>query len=169
MRSPTFIEASMEAERWLKLFTETTDLIDDGSHRRCVERCGAPSEMTSEAELIEAIKEAFKKRSMPKGRIIDPEVDLSYHLEARRVDAYIREHRDINRSNSALSAFYYLTDEAALWIMPYYMMSLIEKYDPEDFMIDVVVGALSSGMPGARYKLAYGLGLRLLKRKSAPP
>ena len=119
----------------------------------------------STAELIDEITSAFKARHIPSDRIVDASVDLNYHAEAQRVDAYLRKYRKIiDRSNHALSIFHYLTPEAALWILPSCMISIIETSGRDDFFIDLVAGALASGTPGARYRSQGELGIKMRER-----
>lgn len=120
--------------------------------------------MARDGELIDIIQTAFADRRMPDGRLIEPSVNLLYHVEAQRVDQYIRKNRDVvDRSNAALVAFNYLNESASMWILPFYMRSIIEKSQDDDFLIDLIIGALASGMPGASYTAQKDLGCRMRK------
>ena len=75
------------------------------------------AEMNQEEEELHAtIEDAFADRSMPPGRLIEKNVDLGCHLEARRVDEYFRKHGAVvDRHNSVLVAFIYMNLEASFW------------------------------------------------------
>ena len=97
-----------------------------------------------EDQLYAAIEEAFADRFMPAGRLIEDDVDLGYHLEAQRVDAYFRKHMAVvDRHNSALCAFTYMNSEASFWLLPLYMKSILEKYRGDDYLIDVFFNVLA--------------------------
>ena len=114
-----------------------------------------------EENFCAEIAAAFADRKMPKGRILLDGVDLSLSLEASRVDDYFRRHKDIvDRHNSVIVAFNYLTPEAGLWILPNYMLSIIKQYRRDDFIIDVVFEALAS-QSSAYEAEAIGRGLRM--------
>ncbi len=81
-------------------------------------------------------------------------MDLGYHVEAQRVDAYFRKHKAVvDRHNSALVAFHYMNTEAAFWLLPLYMKSIIVDYKREDFFFNVLAGSVSAykKSPGDRY------------------
>ena len=97
-----------------------------------------------EEQLLTDIQDAFADRSMPARRLIEDGVDLGYHLEAQRVDAYFRKHKAVvDRHNSALCAFTYMNTEASFWLLPLYMKSIITDYKRDDFLIDVFFNVLA--------------------------
>ena len=100
-----------------------------------------------EEQLLTDIQDAFADRSMPAGRLIEKDVDLGYHVEAQRVDAYFRKHKAVvDRHNSVLVAFYYMNTEASFWLLPLYMKSIIIDYNREDFLIDVFFNVLAGSV-----------------------
>lgn len=102
--------------------------------------------------LIEAIDIAFAARKLPVLRIIDSSVDLNYHVEAQRVEAYFRKNHDVvDRQNSVLVAFNYFTVEAAIWAIPLYIKSIIRQFNVADFITVHFCGALAEGAHGTRY------------------
>lgn len=112
------------------------------------------------AELIQAFSSAFKNRKMPEGRLIRSNVNLSFHQEAMRVDAYLREKQDVvDHYNSAMVAFNYMTPMTSLWMLPKYMNFLLRHFEDDDFMIALVIGAIASGMPDGSYQAQEKLGL----------
>lgn len=110
-----------------------------------------------EEQLYAAIEKAFAARSMPAGRLIEDGVNLGYHLEAQRVDAYFRKHQAVvDRHNSALCAFIYMNSEASFWLLPLYMKSILADYRGDDYLLDVFFDVLAGfvspykGSPGNR-------------------
>ena len=106
-----------------------------------------------EEQLHAAIKDAFTERSMPAGRLIEDDVDLGYHLEARRVDEYFCKHKAVvDRHNSVIVAFTYMNAEASFCLLPLYMKSILADYRGDDYLIDVFAGFVSpyKGAPGNR-------------------
>lgn len=116
----------------------------------------------SDAEMLKKIRQTFSSRKMPKSQLVSKNFDLGHHQEARRVEEYLRKNESIiDRSNSALVAFNYVTAQTALWILPSYMQSIIENFRNDDLMIDLLFGALASGMPNADFSAQKDLGLRM--------
>lgn len=117
-----------------------------------------------EKQLHAAIQEAFADRSMPAGRLIEKGVDLDYHEEARRVDAYFRKHKAvIDRHNSVLYAFTYMNTEASFWLLPLYINSILTDYRRDDHLIDVFFEVLAGGVsPYKRLSGERDLDLRKL-------
>lgn len=91
-------------------------------------------------------------------------VDLNYSIEPRRVDAYLRKKPlIIDRHNSALSAFYYLSPEAALWVLPQYMISIITESKEDDFLIDTIFSVLASALTDGVYFEQADLGEEMVR------
>lgn len=116
-----------------------------------------------EKDLVSAITRSFYARKLPAGRIIRPEFDLEYHAEAARVDAYIRTATVIDRSNNAQAAFVYLSDEAAIAILPLYLKSIILDYNPNDYLNYIVLEALSTPITESDAQIRLNLGPSLFE------
>lgn len=125
--------------------------------------------MTSddEKELVSAITRSFYARKLPAKQIIRPEFDLEDDAEAARVDKYIRSATVIDRSNSAQSAFIYLIDEAVIAILPLYLKSIIENYDPNDYLNYVVSEALSPALSERDAQTRFNIGSGLFEIASS--
>ena len=112
-------------------------------------------------QLVLDIENSFSRRILPKGRIIDLSIDLDKNLEAQRVSSFCRNSLFNDENSSSHVAFHYLTCDAAISMLPKYMSNIIENYNEENFINDVIIDVLCSGMPMSHKDYYNNLGVKL--------